>query len=111
MKTKFRSSLIVPNSCSSPVQPLATHSKACHRTPKCCILPPFMLSIKGDLMQVIRLFSLFILLTISLIVPAAKLFAQQNVQAPTRLALEVTFYPGRKPTYEPVPGPDSKPSG
>jgi hypothetical protein len=62
-------------------------------------------------MQVIRLFSLFILLTISLTVPAATVFAQQNVQAPTRLALEVTYYPGRTPAYETVPGADSKPSG
>lgn len=62
-------------------------------------------------MKVIKLFSLFILLTISLTVPAANVFAQQNVQAATRLALEVTFYPGRKPAYETVPGPDAKPSG
>lgn len=62
-------------------------------------------------MQVIRLFSLFILLTIGLTVPAANVNAQQEVPAPTRLALEVTFYPGREPAYETVPGPDSKPSG
>jgi hypothetical protein len=42
--------------------------------------------------------------------PAA-LFAQQSTPAPTRLALEVTFYPGRKPAYETVPGPESQPSG
>ena len=62
-------------------------------------------------MQVIRLFALFILLTIALIVPAARVFAQQDVSPPTRLALEVTFYPGRNPAYLTVPGPDSKPSG
>jgi hypothetical protein len=62
-------------------------------------------------MKVIRLFSLLIVFTIGLTVPAAKMHAQQNVPAPTRLALEVTFYPGRKPAYETVPGPDSKPSG
>jgi hypothetical protein len=62
-------------------------------------------------MQVTRLFSLFILFTIAPTVPAAKVYAQQDVPAPTRLALEVTFYPGRKPAYETVPGPDSKPSG
>jgi len=62
-------------------------------------------------MQVIRLFSWFILFTIGLTVSAANVFAQQNVQAPTRLALEVTYYPGRSPAYEPVPGPDAKPSG
>jgi len=62
-------------------------------------------------MQVVRVFSLFILFTIGLTAPATKMYAQQNVPAPTRLALEVTFYPGRKPAYETVPGPDSKPSG
>ena len=62
-------------------------------------------------MQVIRWFSLFILLTIGLTVPAAKTLAQQDVPAPTRLALEVTYYPGRKPAYETVPGPEAKPSG
>ncbi len=62
-------------------------------------------------MQINRLFSLFILFTIGLTVSAANVFAQQNPSAPTRLALEVTFYPGRKPAYETVPGPDSKPSG
>jgi hypothetical protein len=62
-------------------------------------------------MQVIRLFSLFIFFTIGLTVPASKVFAQQGVSAPTRLALEVTFYPGRKPAYQTVPGADSKPSG
>ena len=62
-------------------------------------------------MQVIRSFSLFILFTIGVTVSSAKVYAQQEVSAPTRLALEVTFYPGRKPAYETVPGPDSKPSG
>lgn len=62
-------------------------------------------------MQVVRLFSLFILFTVGLIVPAAKLHAQQEVPGPTRLALEVTFYAGRKPAYQTVPGPESKPSG
>ena len=62
-------------------------------------------------MQVIRWFSLLIVFTIGLTVPAAKMYAQQDVPAPTRLALEVTFYPGQKPAYETVPGPDSKPSG
>ncbi|HJX91756.1 MAG TPA: hypothetical protein VJ372_14745 [Pyrinomonadaceae bacterium] len=62
-------------------------------------------------MHVIRWFSLFILFTIGLTVPVANVFAQQVVPAPTRLALEVTYYQGRKPAYETVPGPDSKPSG
>src|SRR6185369_4793844 len=70
-----------------------------------------MLSDKGRHMQVIRLFTLFILFTIGLTVPLAKVCAQQEVSPPTRLALEVTFYPGRNPAYSTVPGADSKPSG
>ena len=62
-------------------------------------------------MRVIRLFSLFILLTIGLIVPGANVHAQQEAPGPTGLALEVTFYTGRTPAYQTVPGPDSKPSG
>ena len=62
-------------------------------------------------MQVIRLFGLFILFTVVLTVPATRGFTHQDVSTPTRLALEVTFYPGRKPAYESVPGPDSKPTG
>jgi hypothetical protein len=62
-------------------------------------------------MQVTRLVSLFILFTIGLTVSGANVFAHQDPSAPTMLALEVTFYPGRKPAYETVPGPDSKPSG
>src|ERR1700730_3386950 len=62
-------------------------------------------------MQRTRLVSLFTLFTIGLTVSAANLFAQQTPSAPTRLTLEVTFYPGRKPAYETVPGPESKPSG
>src|SRR6266496_3708255 len=61
-------------------------------------------------MKLTRLFGLYILFTIGLTV-SANVFAQQDPSAPTRLALEVTFYPGRKPAYEAVPGPDSKPSG
>src|SRR5882724_13699596 len=62
-------------------------------------------------MRITRLSCLFILLTIGLTVSAANVIAQQDASAPTRLALEVTFYPGRSPAYETVPGPDSKPSG
>src|ERR1044071_3958413 len=70
-----------------------------------------MLSDKGPHMRLIRLFGLSILLTIGLTVPSARVFAQQDVSPPTRLALEVTFYPGRNPAYSTVPGPDSKPTG
>jgi hypothetical protein len=62
-------------------------------------------------MQRTRSISLFILFMIGLTVSPANVFAQQDPSAPTRLALEVTYYPGRKPAYETVPGPDSKPSG
>jgi len=62
-------------------------------------------------MQLIRLFSLSILFAIGLTVPAARIYAQQDVPGPTRLALEVTYYQGRTPAYETVPGPDAKPSG
>src|ERR1041385_8229048 len=62
-------------------------------------------------MQVIRLFSLVILFAIGLTIPGVEVFAQQDVSPPTRLALEVTFYPGRNPAYSTVPGPDSKPTG
>jgi len=62
-------------------------------------------------MQVVRLFGLFILFTIVLTVPTSTGFARQDVSSPTRLALEVTFYAGRNPAYQTVPGPDSKPTG
>ena len=62
-------------------------------------------------MQAIRLFGLFVLFTVGLSIPGARVIAQQEVSPPTRLALEVTFYPGRNPAYLTVPGPDSKPSG
>src|SRR5258705_4161448 len=60
-------------------------------------------------MQLTRLVS--ILFTIGLTITGANVFAQQDPSAPTRLALEVTYYPGRNPAYTTVPGPDSKPSG
>jgi len=69
------------------------------------------LSNQGGHMQVVRFFGLFILFTIGLTVPATAGFAQQDVSPPTRLALEVTFYPGRKPAFQTVPGSDSKPTG
>lgn len=62
-------------------------------------------------MQRIRLVTLLALLTIGLTGSAASVFSQPGASSPTRLALEVTFYPGRKPAYETVPGADSKPSG
>jgi hypothetical protein len=39
------------------------------------------------------------------------MYAQQGTSGPTGLALEITYYPGRDPGYQPVPGPDAKPSG
>jgi hypothetical protein len=62
-------------------------------------------------MPILRLLSLFIVLLICLAGAPATFFAQQSTPAPTRLALEVTFYPGRKPAFETVPGPDAKPNG
>src|SRR5262245_46340017 len=62
-------------------------------------------------MQRIRLVSLAIPFLMGLAVSGAKVCAQQGADGPTRLALEVTFYPGRQPAYETVPGPNSKPSG
>lgn len=62
-------------------------------------------------MQKTRLFSVLILLTIGLTASVLNVVAQEGASAPTRLTLEVTFYPGRKPAYESVPGPSAKPSG
>ena len=62
-------------------------------------------------MRKIRRFGLLILLTTSLTGTTLNVVAQESSSAPTRLTLEVTFYPGRKPAYETVPGPDAKPSG
>src|SRR5437764_6430238 len=62
-------------------------------------------------MKLIRLFGLFIFLTFGLTAPAVKMYAQQGTSGPTGLALEITYYPGRDPGYQPVPGPDAKPSG
>lgn len=62
-------------------------------------------------MQRIRLVSMVTLFMIGLAVSGANVLAQQGADGPTRLALEVTFYPGRQPAYETVPGPNSKPSG
>lgn len=61
-------------------------------------------------MRLIRLFG-FVLFSFGLIVPAVNVFAQQEAATPTRLALEVTYYPGRNPAYSTVPGPEAKPSG
>src|ERR1044072_9209678 len=59
-------------------------------------------------MKRISLLSFLILFSIGL-TPNTK--AQDGGQSPTMLTLEVTFYPGRKPAYETVPGPQAKPSG
>jgi hypothetical protein len=54
--------------------------------------------------------SLKALLLISLLSLPDAVFPQ-NSAPPTKLALEITYYAGRKPAYQSVPGPDSKPSG
>lgn len=61
-------------------------------------------------MPPLRLFSFLSLLLICAPSSAVAVSAQQN-PAPTRLALEVTYFPGRKPAYQPVPGPDAKLGG
>lgn len=62
-------------------------------------------------MLVLRLLRVPTILLICLSGSPATLFAQQSTSAPTRLALEVTFYPGRKPTYQSVPAQEAKPHG
>jgi hypothetical protein len=59
-------------------------------------------------MKKITLLSFLILVSIS---PTLNTLAQDGVSTPTMLTLEVTFYPGRKPAYQTVPGPNAKPSG
>ena len=59
-------------------------------------------------MNRISLLSFLILFSI---IPTLNTLAQDGAPAPTMLALEVTYYPGRKPAYETVPGPNAKPSG
>ena len=48
----------------------------------------------------------FVLVLISIC--GGPLHAQETPPPPNRLALEVTFYPARKPTYQPVPAADAK---
>jgi hypothetical protein len=67
--------------------------------------------LKRNHMQRIRVVSLFALLTIGFTVSAANVFSQQAPSGPTGLALEITYYPGRNPAYQNVPGADSKASG
>jgi hypothetical protein len=67
--------------------------------------------IEEELMPILRLLRVPTVLLICLASSSITPFAQQNAPAPTRLALEVTFYKGRKPAYETVPGPESKPTG
>jgi hypothetical protein len=51
------------------------------------------------------------LLLTCLIISSGKSFAQQQQAAPSRLALEVTFYSGRAPAFQTVPPAGSGPSG
>lgn len=55
--------------------------------------------------------SLLSFLILFLIGPTLNTVAQEGAPAPTRLTLEIRFYPGRKPAYQTVPGPDAKPGG
>ena len=72
------------------------------------ILLKTTLDLKAKSMKRISLLSFLILFSIG---PTLNTFAQDGAPAPTMLTLEVTFYPGRKPAYETVPGPQAKPSG
>lgn len=65
-------------------------------------------ALKAKPMKKITLLSFLILFSIGVTVNA---LAQDAAPAPTRLTLEVTYYPGQKPAYETVPGPNAKPSG
>lgn len=58
-----------------------------------------------------RISLLILLLILFSIGPTPNAQAQDSASAPTMLTLEVTYYPGRKPAYETVPGPNAKPSG
>ena len=59
-------------------------------------------------MKRISLLSFLILFSIGLTLNTK---AQDGGPPPTMLTLEVTFYPGRKPAYQTVPGPNAKPNG
>jgi hypothetical protein len=59
-------------------------------------------------MKRISLLSFLILFSFGL---TLNTLAQDGAPAPTMLTLEVTFYPGRKPAYQTVPGPTTKPGG
>ncbi|HEY5073241.1 MAG TPA: hypothetical protein VII34_01010 [Pyrinomonadaceae bacterium] len=63
-------------------------------------------------MRILRSLSfpvLFIL--VSFLVSPKVLVAQESAPTPTRLALEVTYYPGRKPAYQTVQVADSQQQG
>jgi len=63
-------------------------------------------------MRILRSLSfpvLFIL--VCFLVSPKVLVAQESAPTPTRLALEVTYYPGRKPTYQAVQVADSQTQG
>jgi len=66
------------------------------------------LDLKAKSMKRISLLSFLILFSIG---PTLNTVAQESAPAPTRLTLEVTFYPRRKPGYQTVPGPNAKPGG
>ncbi len=74
--------------------------------------PPLIKNHPSDLkaksMKRITVLSFLILVSIG---TTLNTLAQDGVPAPTMLTVEVTFYPGRKPAYETVPGPNAKPSG
>src|ERR1041384_8839328 len=64
--------------------------------------------LKAQSMKRITLLSFLILVSIN---PRLNTLAQGGATAPTMLTLEITFYPGRKPGHQSVPGSNAKPSG
>ena len=63
-------------------------------------------------MRILRSLSFAVLfILVCFLVSPKVLVAQESAPTPTRLALEVTYYPGRKPTYQPVQVADSQTQG
>jgi hypothetical protein len=63
-------------------------------------------------MRILRSLSFPVLLILVCFLVSPKvLVAQESAPTPTRLALEVTFYPGRKPAYQAVQVADSQTQG
>lgn len=63
-------------------------------------------------MRILRSLSFAVLfILVCFLVSPKVLVAQESAPTPTRLALEVTYYPGRKPAYQTVQVADSQQQG